>query len=211
MPDLPIYDSLTFDRLRKANVERAPHFTNAKGDLANCESWSLNDWFAALIGEVGEAANISKKIKRGDFSLAEVRDHFANELADVQIYLDLLAAKAGIDLGEATVKKFNKVSELQNINVMLSGAPSWLCHEEDWLGDDSVDINNYLKDYAEPSPHQIHASGGISSPSTYIVVGYIDMASGKWSHRIFTDQVEADAFSAQRQELEDKEESNGHL
>ena len=35
----------------------------------------------------------------------------ADELADVVIYLDILAAQLGIDLGDAVMKKWNKTSE----------------------------------------------------------------------------------------------------
>ncbi|HMD54928.1 MAG TPA: hypothetical protein VKJ65_10300 [Phycisphaerae bacterium] len=39
------------------------------------------------------------------------RRQLADELADVQTYLDLSAFRAGIDLGQATVDKWNAVSE----------------------------------------------------------------------------------------------------
>jgi NTP pyrophosphatase (non-canonical NTP hydrolase) len=38
----------------------------------------------------------------------------ADELADVFLYLDLLASKCGIDLPAAIVRKFNVVSERQD-------------------------------------------------------------------------------------------------
>jgi NTP pyrophosphatase (non-canonical NTP hydrolase) len=47
-------------------------------------------------------------MRRGDaIPLQSVSD----EIADVAIYLDLLAARLGINLEEAVVKKFNEVSE----------------------------------------------------------------------------------------------------
>lgn len=84
----------------------------------------------ALAGEVGEAANIIKKLRREydlttGFDLSQghdrqaMRHRLASELADVQCYLDLLAASAGIDLGEATIKKFNEVSQRVNYPVIL--------------------------------------------------------------------------------------------
>ena len=109
---------LSFDDLRAANKARLPTFRNAKGKLShptngghNNNNWSLTDWCTAITGELGEAANIIKKIRRGDFTLEEVRDELAKELADVQIYLDLLAMSAGVDLGQATMDKFNEVSK----------------------------------------------------------------------------------------------------
>lgn len=102
---------LTFDVLRRANILRQPLFKNRKGELAHSDDWSPNDWFTAIAGELGEAANILKKVRRGDFSLDEVRPELAKELADAQVYLDILALRCGIDLGQATMDKWNEVSE----------------------------------------------------------------------------------------------------
>ncbi|MGY0711770.1 MazG-like family protein [Azospirillum argentinense] len=60
--------------------------------------------------KLGETANLIKKIERGDLTLDEARPALAKELADVQTYLDLLAFRAGVDLGQATIAKFNEVS-----------------------------------------------------------------------------------------------------
>lgn len=115
---------LTFDDLRRANIARLPTFKNRKGLPAHSEpdgsDWSLNDWCTAITGELGEAADILKKVRRGDFSLEEGRPDLAKELADVQTYLDILAFRAGIDLGQATIDKFNKVSERVGSPVQLN-------------------------------------------------------------------------------------------
>jgi len=66
-------------------------------------SWSLSDWFMATLGELGEAANVGKKLNR-------VRDGI-RELADTLIYLDLLAQSEGIDLADALVETFDAKSE----------------------------------------------------------------------------------------------------
>ncbi len=81
-------------------------------------TWSLSDWFTATVGELGEAANIAKKLNRvrdgipgnGDVSEAELRTQLADEIADTFIYLDLLAQSEGIDLTEAVRSKFNRTS-----------------------------------------------------------------------------------------------------
>lgn len=101
------YTGLTFAKLRIANLRRLR--TTKKYE--RCLKWTLSDWFLAITGELGEAANVAKKINRGDMTLDQGRTELAKELADVQIYLDLLAAEAGIDLGRATITKFNEVSE----------------------------------------------------------------------------------------------------
>lgn len=64
----------------------------------------------AVTGEVGEAANIIKKIRRGDMTLDEARLSLANELADAATYLDILAYRAGINLGKAIESKWNETS-----------------------------------------------------------------------------------------------------
>lgn len=108
-------NGLEFQALRKANIARLPTFKNGKGEPAHSEpdgsDWSLGEWVAALVGEVGEAANIIKKVRRGDITLDEARPVLAKELADVQTYLDILAFRCGVDLGQATLDKFNEVSE----------------------------------------------------------------------------------------------------
>lgn len=105
---------LTFDVLRAANLARLPTYRNGRGELAHDKpdgsDWSLSDWSNAALGELGEAANIIKKIRRGDISMENARASLAKELADVQTYLDILAYQAGIDLGEATAYKFNEIS-----------------------------------------------------------------------------------------------------
>src|SRR5688572_30842112 len=93
---------LTFARLRKKNVERC------NKDFPQClKEWSPSDWMCALTGEVGESANLIKKQRRGD---KIDKKEIAYELADAMTYLDLLAARLGIDLGAAVVEKFNIVS-----------------------------------------------------------------------------------------------------
>lgn len=107
-------DGLTFNTLREANKRRLPTFKNAQGDPAHSEpdgsDWALSAWCNAVTGELGEAANLIKKIERGDITLDMAREDLAKEFADVVTYLDLLAFRAGVDLGLATIDKFNEVS-----------------------------------------------------------------------------------------------------
>ena len=112
--------NLTFNVIRSANQQRLPHFKNAKGFFFE-HDWSLNDWMTAVAGEVGEAANICKKIRRGDFTLVEARPALARELADIVCYLDFVAKEAGIDLGHAVEMKFNEVSLRVGSPVRIDG------------------------------------------------------------------------------------------
>jgi len=114
--------------LRDANIARLPLFKNKKGGTAHSETdgsdWKLLAWSNACLGELGEAANLIKKIERGDVSLDDVREELGKEFADVLTYLDILAFRAGVDLCEATKKKFNEVSERVGCHVYL--------HSDDW-------------------------------------------------------------------------------
>jgi NTP pyrophosphatase (non-canonical NTP hydrolase) len=107
------WDGLTFNELREANVGRTnsdayPGFT--------LDAWSPTDWACAVAGEVGEACNLIKKLRRGEIvSLEDI----GFELADAVISIDLLAARLDIDLGEAIREKFNIVSERRGSNARL--------------------------------------------------------------------------------------------
>lgn len=109
------YSRLSFATLRKANLERA----NTTEKYAVCKTWTLDQWFKAVVGELGEFANISKKVDRGDFTLEEAKQSLAKEIADTLIYLDLMAHNLDIDLGSATIEKFNEVSQRVGSNIYL--------------------------------------------------------------------------------------------
>ena len=93
---------LSYDHFRKMNVKRC------EDGFHGIKEWSLTDWACALSGEVGEACNLIKKMRRGEDVPIE---RLADELADIATYLDLLAARLDINLGEAIVRKFNEVSD----------------------------------------------------------------------------------------------------
>lgn len=114
---------LTFDALRRANIARVPQFKNALGGPAHSESdgsdWSPAQWLQAAVGELGEYANVRKKFERGDLTRDEFTALARLELADVVTYLDILAFRLGIDLGQAVRDKFNLVSERVGASVRL--------------------------------------------------------------------------------------------
>lgn len=84
-----------------------------------CKDWTLADWSNAALGELGEAANIIKKYRRGDVDLCDVREALAFELADALAYIDLLAYHAGIDLSEAVEDKFNLLAQRLESDIHL--------------------------------------------------------------------------------------------
>lgn len=116
---------LTFKSLRKANLLRLPQFKNRKGEPAHSEpdgsDWALSAWSNAVCGELGELANLIKKVERGDMTLDEARTSISHELADVATYLDILAYRCGVDLDEAIIRKFNIVSDRVGATVKLRG------------------------------------------------------------------------------------------
>lgn len=109
---------LTFQKLRKINIERCKVFHDS------IYEWNLSEWGNAMAGECGEACNIIKKDKRGDLNIYDKstdKKMLADELADLIIYADLLAARADINLDTAIISKFNEVSRRHNSTVFLEG------------------------------------------------------------------------------------------
>ena len=116
--------NLSFNTLRAANKMRLPQFKNSRGGPAHSKpdgsDWSPAQWLQAVVGELGEFANIRKKFERGDIDFDEYETLARKELADVATYLDLLAQRCldtqfgahptGVDLGQAVMDKFNEVS-----------------------------------------------------------------------------------------------------
>ena len=102
---------LTFKELREANVERC-----VRWHPEGIKSWSPADWLTAVTGELGELASLIKMRNRERDGLpgnkfSPTKKQIADELADVLIYLDLLAEVLDVDLAAAAISKFNEVSE----------------------------------------------------------------------------------------------------
>jgi NTP pyrophosphatase (non-canonical NTP hydrolase) len=67
----------------------------------------LEHLLVCLVGEIGECANITKKIVRGDIEYEDSRPQLASELADSFIYLIKICNQAGIDLEHEFVERLN--------------------------------------------------------------------------------------------------------
>lgn len=113
-------NGLEFDMLYHSNA--------TMGEIGEAINVLLNSELSQLIlgmvmaGKGGNAANIVKKLVRQDKGAVGSRaqlDDLAGELADIIIYIDLLATKAGIDLEKAIVDKFNQTSRKLNFDVFL--------------------------------------------------------------------------------------------
>ena len=103
---------LSFAALRSVNLARC-----ARWHPRGLSEWSLSDWGVATAGEMGEALNVVKKLNRerdgiagNTATTADLLADLADELADVAIYLDIMAASEGIDLAAAIARKFNRTS-----------------------------------------------------------------------------------------------------
>lgn len=101
-------------KFSEVNRERCESPTGFNHPLS---SWSLSDWTTATLGELGEAANIVKKLNRYRDGIpgntepeGELRQKLADEIADAAIYLDLFAQAAGFDLETIRDAKFAKTS-----------------------------------------------------------------------------------------------------
>lgn len=125
-------DGLTFNALRRANIARLPLFKNKYGEPAHSKAdgsdWSDAQWLEAIVGEIGEYANEHKKFMRGDLTHEEFMERAASELADVVTYLDILAFRLGINLGEATKWKWNEVSKRVKCNLRLHATAHYEDH-----------------------------------------------------------------------------------
>lgn len=112
----------------------------SKANLARCEapngfnhplhSWSLSDWHLATAGELGEAANVMKKLNRYRDGIrgnketeAELRSKLRRELGDTLVYLDLMAQAAGFNIFEAALEVFDRKSEEIDYPVRLCATP----------------------------------------------------------------------------------------
>lgn len=105
--------------LRHANLTRQAEW--CRGQMPDL-SYRSNE----LAGETGEACNIVKKLERERLGWAGSRatvDNLGDELADVVICADLVAATAGIDLYAAVERKFNVTSTKMGHTTVLAPYP----------------------------------------------------------------------------------------
>lgn len=105
---------MTFGQFSEANRARCESPQGFKHPLTG---WSTSDWMTAMVGEVGEAANVVKKLNRcrdgvpgNKVTEAELREMLRKELGDVFVYLDLMAQSLGFSIADAAVEVFNSKS-----------------------------------------------------------------------------------------------------
>lgn len=100
-----------FSKRNRKRCEASSGFNHKLG------SWSGSDWMVAVVGEIGEAANVLKKLNRvrdgvpgNKQTPEELECKLRSELADAYIYLDLFCQSRGIDLEQAVNETFEAKS-----------------------------------------------------------------------------------------------------
>lgn len=107
--------TLTFAQFSKLNRQRCE---SPKGFNHKLDGWSTSDWLTATVGELGEAANVIKKLNRyrdnipGNKATVEaLQIQLRRELGDVFVYLDLMCQSLGVTVADVATEVFNGKSE----------------------------------------------------------------------------------------------------
>lgn len=89
--------NLSLNVLRTANKLRLPQFTNVHGEPAHSKpdgsDWSPAQWFEAMVGELGELAEVRLDFEAGRIGVMEAEQRSGKEAADVLTYLDLYSQR----------------------------------------------------------------------------------------------------------------------
>ena len=93
-----------FDKLHKSNF-----LWGEKINDSNIEM--LEFLMIGLMGEVGESANIVKKIVRGDFTLKDKKKELSEEVSDIFAYLLKIIYQLDIDIEKIYLEKMKKNEE----------------------------------------------------------------------------------------------------
>lgn len=102
-------------KLRQKNIARLDCIHGSV-----CKNFSELEWSACVAGECGELCNLIKKVRRGSKKLTKpVIKEIGKEIADIIVYLDILAACYDIDIERAVTDKFNEVSDRYQIGIKL--------------------------------------------------------------------------------------------
>ena len=106
---------MTFGQFSEANRARCE---SPQGFNHKLTDWDTSDWFLAVLGELGEAANCGKKLNRVRDGIPgnkenpdAIRAKMRKELGDVFVYLDLLCQAHGFHIADAAAEVFNAKSK----------------------------------------------------------------------------------------------------
>lgn len=103
-------ETLTFKQFQDTNASRC------EANMHPIKDWTPLEWIGCAAGELGEAANLIKKLKKGK---KINKQYIAYELADTISYLSLTASSLGIELDKAIIEKFNIVSDRYKSKIKL--------------------------------------------------------------------------------------------
>ena len=112
MAEMPKYENLLEFLARQCLEDSERWF----GDAPKKVHYSLSFLTLCLSGEVGEAANVIKKVERGSVTFVEeVKEAYTMEIVDAFVYLLNIAGVLGIDLEEKYYEKraFNEERFMQ--------------------------------------------------------------------------------------------------
>ena len=108
MRSLTISDLLkkqrAFDEQHAGDI---PFFT----EIGEANLDDLEHLIVCLLGELGEFANLVKKVRRGDMPLSIAKRELDEELVDVFIYLLKIAGQFNVDLESGYVQKMERNAE----------------------------------------------------------------------------------------------------
>ena len=154
--------ALTFAQLRETNVARCSRWHPG---FPNDGQWTGEDWANATAGEMGEACNVVKKLRRQETRLRGavdpdydvLRTKRGDEIADTLIYLDLLEAFYGItprggsyaDIGSSSVDGMVKRNGAGWSN-SVAAAMGAVCETVEWITSDypiTVSRQDHLRPY----------------------------------------------------------------
>jgi len=108
--------ALTFSEFAQANKARCE---SSIGMGHRLNAWTVSEWMVATVGELGEAANIIKKMNRVRDGMGHLNKEAPDklplklrlELGDTGIYLDLLCQSCGWTMEECMREAFNNKSK----------------------------------------------------------------------------------------------------
>jgi NTP pyrophosphatase (non-canonical NTP hydrolase) len=108
------FSDMTFRDFSRANRKRCEA---GNGFNHRLDAWTSSDWMTAVMGELGEAANIVKKLNRvrdcipgNKETEKELKNKLYQELGDTFVYLDLLSQSLAFNIGEAACVVFKNKS-----------------------------------------------------------------------------------------------------
>lgn len=170
---------LTLREIRQIGIARS-----ARWHPQGASDWDLRDFAIGFGGEAGELLNAIKKLRRletgavqakGPANREEALSAVVQEIGDTFLYLDLVAAKLGVDLQAAIAATFNRVSEREGFpdRMPMPGeaarADAGKAHSMATAPKDGTDI--LLLFEADPDTGDSRGSWGI---------GYWDNRRGAW-------------------------------